>query len=1191
MKALALFLLASATSFGKVSPLYLDPTFNVSRAITGTETAIVPLLQVGEGTFDDPDTFHVFGSQRISHTAQENDDHALEIDVDDAGFSDVKAIDIDYITGDIEAGEDEAVILINVDEVQSTGGRVTGMEVLSTDAGGSKKEALFVGVGISPIEHLSGTFEDAGSISDNGTDVLTALSDGGVGNITLFENDNETLTIGKSSRFEEIEVILDIGSSGAGISPTFEYSTGVDTWATFGPVDGTNQFKNTGIIAWEDSDIPSWAAGTGSEFLIRITRTRNSLTTSPRADLIQVSSATEYYWDKDGQVLISRMYVSGDISGTADMNINSGTLVVDSASGNVGIGTSSPAAKLHVSGSVSITNSLDVTGTINVYGDIISYASSMDLISETSSTNTRKYSYRDSTTHNLWTSFASRGSVSSQTILSDGDDGFNFRSRGWDGNSWEEFATIKASVDGTPGDEDMPGRLVFSTSPDGSGAVIERMRINNAGNVGIGVTNPTDALSVSGSISASVDIFAGDDIVAIDNIATNDGNIGVGITVPTERIQAFTATGDIKIKVESNSGEAQLTLDSGGASGVGKMQFLDDGGSGWEIKHTNSGNLLQVYDELGTAEVMTFESGGNVGIGTASPENKLDIEVTNSATEIALSVNNTTNRFLKIGVEGNDVSKIAFDNADDLAFGTLATHATAFSSFVPLMTIDGNTGNVGIGATSPSSPLAVVDATIDFTASFTSSDNKSGITIADNDTSGRIIAEGGVIQIGLQNTQSVDNLTIDGSGNVGIGVIAPGSPFTVIDPTIDFTASFTSSDNKSGITIADNDTNGRIIVQDSTIQIGLQDTQSVDNLTVDGSGNVGIGTIAPGADLEVSGTVSATEVVAGGTVNAPYDSSAFFTNLAEDPSVTVLLNAPGTGNDTGFHLRSENVDWYMGVDRSAQNMVFVRETNQMMVIDSSGNVGIGTTDPDDELHIRDFTPAIIFEDETVGGDDFRIRADGNDIEWAVDTNDDGTFDNEVQFDISSTALRLDSDFEISNLIPLLKFEDTSTSADDFWFIANSNKLQLELDTNDDDTSDLTVMYVDAGGDVGFKTSNPVHEVDVTGTAGLSTGTLWTNTSDERLKDIHGPYEKGLAEVIQLQPIWFNYKKDNPVGIPSDFERTGFSAQEVKKIYPEAINEREDGYLELNADPLYMSLFNAIKELNEKVERLEQQCGN
>jgi hypothetical protein len=69
---------------------------------------------------------------------------------------------------------------------------------------------------------------------------------------------------------------------------------------------------------------------------------------------------------------------------------------------------------------------------------------------------------------------------------------------GFDGSSYLSAAAITAEVDGTPGANDMPGRLVFSTTADGANAPTERMRITNDGRVYIGHTTST---GLSGTIS------------------------------------------------------------------------------------------------------------------------------------------------------------------------------------------------------------------------------------------------------------------------------------------------------------------------------------------------------------------------------------------------------------------------------------------------------------------------------------------------------------------------------------------------------------------------------------------------------------------------------------------------------------------------------------------------------------------
>jgi hypothetical protein len=83
----------------------------------------------------------------------------------------------------------------------------------------------------------------------------------------------------------------------------------------------------------------------------------------------------------------------------------------------------------------------------------------------------------------------SRGGIGSNTIVQSGDFLGQLGFAGADGTDLETLAaTITCVVDGTPGANDMPGRLVFSTTADGASSPTERMRIKNDGFVLIGKT-------------------------------------------------------------------------------------------------------------------------------------------------------------------------------------------------------------------------------------------------------------------------------------------------------------------------------------------------------------------------------------------------------------------------------------------------------------------------------------------------------------------------------------------------------------------------------------------------------------------------------------------------------------------------------------------------------------------------------
>ena len=95
-------------------------------------------------------------------------------------------------------------------------------------------------------------------------------------------------------------------------------------------------------------------------------------------------------------------------------------------------------------------------------------------------------------------------SVTGTTIVADGDTLGRIEFQGQDGGDFETGASIFGEVDGTPGANDMPGRLVFKTTADGAHSASERMRIHNSGDISIGRTtadtvNPGMTLEAAGT--------------------------------------------------------------------------------------------------------------------------------------------------------------------------------------------------------------------------------------------------------------------------------------------------------------------------------------------------------------------------------------------------------------------------------------------------------------------------------------------------------------------------------------------------------------------------------------------------------------------------------------------------------------------------------------------------------------------
>ena len=98
----------------------------------------------------------------------------------------------------------------------------------------------------------------------------------------------------------------------------------------------------------------------------------------------------------------------------------------------------------------------------------------------------------------------------SQTIVNDDDQVGAIFFKADDGNASDynnNVAAITASVDGTPGTDDTPGRLVFFTTADGARTNTERMRINRGGRVSIGTTNQDHVFQARGNGDAGTDAF------------------------------------------------------------------------------------------------------------------------------------------------------------------------------------------------------------------------------------------------------------------------------------------------------------------------------------------------------------------------------------------------------------------------------------------------------------------------------------------------------------------------------------------------------------------------------------------------------------------------------------------------------------------------------------------------------------
>jgi hypothetical protein len=208
-----------------------------------------------------------------------------------------------------------------------------------------------------------------------------------------------------------------------------------------------------------------------------------------------------------------------------------------------------------------------------------------------------------------------RGTFATPTSAQNGDNLGYISFRGYDGAGNISAATITASVDGTPGTNDMPGRLVFSTTADGASSPTERMRIDSAGRVGIG-SSSLAGFGVRQSNQISGNSFSRAYLIDSTNAAdVSNTFIGFGTALPTanavSNLQHFSAgQGTLTGAVTNQFGFNVASSLTGATNNYGFYGNIASGTGRWN------------FYAAGTA-ANYFE--GNVGIGVNAPVSKLDV--------------------------------------------------------------------------------------------------------------------------------------------------------------------------------------------------------------------------------------------------------------------------------------------------------------------------------------------------------------------------------------------------------------------------------------------------------------------------------------------------------------------------------------------------------------------------------------
>ena len=368
---------------------------------------------------------------------------------------------------------------------------------------------------------------------------------------------------------------------------------------------------------------------------------------------------------------------------------------------------------------------------------------------------------------------------------------------------------------------------------------------------------------------------------------------------------------------------------------------------------------------------------------------------------------------------------------------------------------------------------------------------------------------------------TTDHVTIQNDGDVGIGTTTPTATLDV-----DGSAIFNETGN--------------------SVDFRVEGLGEANLLFVDGSADrIGIGTATPSEELHIVAAYGhllvegenngASSLVAGVSVKANHYRKAGFTIFDESNAEDFFIGRP-YGSINQFDISND------GTSR--------------IRIGSSGNVGIGTTVPDEKLDMKN--GSVKFSNSNSYGVDNRMYS-----HW-----EDGNNDHQIG---------LEFDYYTGT-------GGTGTTHSRINFISNAT-----LNTAINGTGKVTMMSVLSNGRVGIGTIWPGYTLDVAGDINYS-GSL-TNVSDKRYKKDINKIDNALGLIAQFDGYNYKFRKDEFPELKFDTTaQIGFIAQEIQKALPQLVSENDSGYLSVNYIKVVPILLMGMKEQQAIIEAQKKEIA-